>query len=600
MVDGMLLSVLELERVFERRYFSFENMYIRDNDRHRLDFLDKMHIALDILFLTAQPSFQPSMPQTVSLVTTAVPMGEETSSSTADTLTEFLARHLADLPLVACEHHIVEHHAAHATLGFYSSPFTTALVLSYDGIGSDGSTEIFVSRNAAALPKEQEGTKDYFLGLQYSHDGLTLQSDWRLVRYNIQYPMLYRLGENKNSVVERGIHRHTALAHVFSLKSSLGTAYSCIGKFLPEVTPAGTKFSLLSSPGKLMALAALGQYRKEWAYTVAQAWRNIEGAEVVRKCAITEGLMSTLRSVGFDVTSKRHRYDLAATAQNVFTAVVLELIRVLSNVFSMGRDGMPYGIVLTGGCALNVLANEAVRSRHQHVYVPSAPNDSGLSIGAALLLQGAEYEGELPRADFSLTRTQLQHVHLYGPHIWDLSELPDFVTDFGGVKVDIHKIAAILADDNIVGVVRGRTEVGPRALGHRSLLCYPANETLHAKLNLIKVRQWYRPVAPMMTVESLPAIVGVGSLDSRFMSFAPILTDQALKDFPVIAHFDGTARVQTVSRDDDEWLWELLRAVGVRRGSEILANTSFNSNGKPILNSAAAALQILHEEADLR
>jgi carbamoyltransferase len=181
-----------------------------------------------------------------------------------------------------------------------------------------------------------------------------------------------------------------------------------------------------------------------------------------------------------------------------------------------------------------------------------------------------------------------------------LSELPDFATDFGGVKVDIDKIAAILADDNIVGVVRGRTEVGPRALGHRSLLCYPANETLHAKLNMIKVRQWYRPVAPMVTVESLPAIVGVGSLDSRFMSFAPILTDQALKDFPVIAHFDGTARVQTVSRDDDEWLWELLRAVGVLRGSEILANTSFNSNGKPILNSAAAALQILHEEADLR
>jgi carbamoyltransferase len=340
-----------------------------------------------------------------------------------------------------------------------------------------------------------------------------------------------------------------------------------------------------------MALAALGKNRREWIVHIMDAWRQMEPFEVNAACPTTSSLLDTLAGFGYDSTSKQHRYDLIRTAQDTFTGIVIIMIGQALNELGLRVDGVHAGVVLSGGCAMNVLANEAVRSEFRHVYVPSAPNDSGLSIGAALLLRGPEH------AD--LSRAHMQRVHLYGPNIWDLAQLNKIVSDFGGVEVNINQLAAILAGDNIVGVVRGRTEVGPRALGHRSLLCYPANQSLHAKLNLIKGRQWYRPVAPMTTVESLPTILGF-SLQSPFMSFAPVLTDGALEAFPVIAHFDGTARVQTVSKSDDEWLWELLRVVGSLRGSEILGNTSFNARGKPILNSAAAALKILHEEEALK
>ena len=160
-VNGTVLAVVELERIFGVRYFRvspaiYEPWHTpsQQTDEVWATSLLQLHLSLDVLFSSALPAFEPSRPQTTSLVTIAVPDGEAVPADLADLESEFvkkpLSKYLApligELPIVVCEHHVAEHHASHATLGVHSSPFTAAFVLSFDGQGSDGSTEIFFTR----------------------------------------------------------------------------------------------------------------------------------------------------------------------------------------------------------------------------------------------------------------------------------------------------------------------------------------------------------------------------------------------------------------------------------------------------------------------
>ena len=122
-------------------------------------------------------------------------------------------------------------------------------------------------------------------------------------------------------------------------------------------------------------------------------------------------------------------------------------------------------------------------------------------------------------------------------------------------------------------------------------------------MNVIKAREWWRPVAPMVAVEDAASIFERG-LDwgvlSPYMSKAPRLTEAAMRELPAIVHYDGTARPQVVIESDDPWLHALLLEVKRRTGGyACLINTSFNTRGKPILNRAAEALELLLESEDM-
>ena len=129
----------------------------------------------------------------------------------------------------------------------------------------------------------------------------------------------------------------------------------------------------------------------------------------------------------------------------------------------------------------------------------------------------------------------------------------------------IEDIANLLAGDNILGVVRGRQEFGPRALGHRSLLASPRNKGMRGRLNKLKRREWYRPVAPMVTHTSQRQLF-TEPVSSPYMNFAAPLTDKACEMFPTICHYDQSARPQTVTPQDDRWLHALLVAMASRIG----------------------------------
>jgi predicted NodU family carbamoyl transferase len=164
------------------------------------------------------------------------------------------------------------------------------------------------------------------------------------------------------------------------------------------------------------------------------------------------------------------------------------------------------------------------------------------------------------------------------------------------------ELAALLADDQVIGVVRGRAEFGPRALGHRSLLAAPSLG-MKERMNALKAREWYRPVAPVLLAEEADRAFDRDSphrpLHSPFMSFAPKLSRAAAEALPATTHHDNTARPQTVDEGDEPWLHALLQAVKARTGWGVLINTSFNTKGKPILNTLGEALDLLRDCEDL-
>ena len=169
----------------------------------------------------------------------------------------------------------------------------------------------------------------------------------------------------------------------------------------------------------------------------------------------------------------------------------------------------------------------------------------------------------------------------------------------GAVRVrNVGVLADLLADGHVIAVVRGSSEFGPRALGHRSLLADPSRGEIKDRMNRLKVREWWRPVAPMVAHEHMPMLFDDLAW-SPYMSYAARLKPRFRSLLPAIAHFDGTARVQTVTRDQDSWLHALLMAVAARTGFAVLCNTSFNTRGKPILNELSEALMLLEKQVEL-
>ena len=216
---------------------------------------------------------------------------------------------------------------------------------------------------------------------------------------------------------------------------------------------------------------------------------------------------------------------LAAAAQLEFERVSVEV--ALALVDAAEARGVHFdGVALTGGCALNVLANQRLadalrrRKRPLGIYVPPAPNDSGQALGMLWAARPpAGVPGPLQYAGFDL---------------WDRDDVEAAAVARGAEKLTgVDKLAAILAGgDNctadtaparrpIVAIVRGRQEFGPRALGHRSLVAVPDSDEVRDRMNRLKHRQWYRPTAPVVAAEAMGDLFGEERLESVHEYGAP-------------------------------------------------------------------------------
>jgi carbamoyltransferase len=177
---------------------------------------------------------------------------------------------------------------------------------------------------------------------------------------------------------------------------------------------------------------------------------------------------------------------------------------------------------------------------------------------------------------------------------WDDDQVEDVLSKAGIAFERPGDLAAdvadVLAGSGVVAWFQGRSEFGPRALGHRSLLADPRDAQTTTRLNDIKGREQFRPVAPMVLAERAAELFS-GQLPSPYMLFTHEVAPAWRDRIPAVVHVDGTARIQTVHRAADPLIAEMLAAFEERTGVPVVVNTSFNTAGRPMVDDPRDALE---------
>jgi carbamoyltransferase len=346
-----------------------------------------------------------------------------------------------------------------------------------------------------------------------------------------------------------------------------------LGLFYEQAT-AHLGFLHSSDEYKVMALASYGEPR-----FAGELGRLVyaDGAGGFRTEPVEWDRLVKRRPPG-EPLSGEHA-DLAASVQRVTEDVLLELVRWLH-----GQTG-ERDLALAGGVALNCVANSRLHREgpFERIWVQPAAGDAGTALGAALSVAGAAGEQVAPMPDAYLGRgwtddeleAWLQTARL--PY-----ERPARLAD---------AVAAELAADGIVAWFQGRSEYGPRALGGRSLLAHPGRKENLDRLNAVKGREEFRPVAPMVLADRAAEIFSGGPLPSPYMLFVHRV-DSAWRDrIPAVVHVDGTARVQTVDRGEQPLLAAMLDRFAGLTGLPVVVNTSLNTAGRPMVDDPRDALE---------
>ena len=271
--------------------------------------------------------------------------------------------------------------------------------------------------------------------------------------------------------------------------------------------------------------------------------------------------------------------DLAASVQAVVEEVLLELCGWLHD-----RTGNP-NLAMAGGTALNCVANTRLLAEgpFEQIWVQPAAGDSGTALGAALTVAAEAGDQIVPMTSAALGR--------------DFSDA-EIEQTLRTARVPYQRpddlaeaVAALLAGDRIVAWFGGRAEYGPRALGQRSLLAHPSKPENLERLNDIKGREQFRPVAPMVLADRAAEIFDRGPLPSPYMLFVHDVKPHWRQKLAAVTHVDGTARIQTVD-DSQPDLAAMLRAFDRRTGVPVVVNTSLNTAGRPIVDSPRDALEL--------
>ncbi len=352
------------------------------------------------------------------------------------------------------------------------------------------------------------------------------------------------------------------------LPHSLGLLYEQMTGFLG--------FKPSSDEYKVMALAALG--KPEQAEALRRLVQVGEGGRyTVQPLALAERF-GPPREPG-SLLDQRH-LDLACSLQTVLEETVLELAGWLHG--ATGADAL----CLAGGVALNCVLNARLRDDgpFRDVWVQPAAGDAGTALGAALWVDSQQGEpGRRYRMESALLGPSFTDEQI-GELLRESKLRHRLLTDVGG------ETAELLVQDRILGWFQGRMEFGPRALGARSILASPLNEATRDRLNDIKGREEFRPVAPAVLAHRA-ADWFEPATESPFMLFTHRIRPDRIDRIPAARHDDGTARIQTVDRDRNPAFFDLIAAFEERTGVPIVVNTSFNTAGRPIVCTPRDAIE---------
>jgi carbamoyltransferase len=324
-----------------------------------------------------------------------------------------------------------------------------------------------------------------------------------------------------------------------------------------------------SVPGKMMGLASFGKYSEEmekWLIEnnyFSDYWGKKGGfyAKAKEKYGWCKNQLST---------EDPFLQDIAATLQQIF---IRELLKALSQLQEKTKTQYLY---YTGGSALNIVANKAIVDAgiFSDVFIPPCTEDSGLSLGAAAFLEWQKHG----------------NVDVHSPYLnnWQLRE--ETIID----DKEIDFIAQQIVAGKVLGVCNGYGEIGPRALGNRSIIARADSKELAQKVSMIhKGREWYRPVAPVMLEENAQYFTGennIHHLCDYMLLDLPIHPDKT-KEIEGVVHVDGTARIQIIrNKQQNPFMFALLTRLNEKYGIKALINTSFNKRGEPIVHTAENAI----------
>jgi carbamoyltransferase len=351
------------------------------------------------------------------------------------------------------------------------------------------------------------------------------------------------------------------------LPHSLGLMYEQLTEHLG--------FARSSDEYKVMALASYGT--PCFADTLSEAIHST-GDGGFRTHPIEWTRFAPRRQPGEEQFEQAHA-NLAASVQRRLEDVLLELAHWLHE-----RTGQP-NLTLAGGIALNCVANTRLHHEgpFERIWVQPAAGDAGTALGAALALA----------AETGQPRTTMNGADL--GRGWTDTEVQTWLN-----KANISyerptdlaaTVADALADNQVVAWFQGRAEFGPRALGHRSLLAHPGHPANLERLNNVKGREQFRPVAPMVLTDRAPELFSRGPIPSPYMLFVHDVAPAWRDRIPAVTHVDGTARIQTVDPTTEPLLAAMLIHFENRTGLPTVINTSLNTAGRPIVDSPRDALE---------
>ena len=423
----------------------------------------------------------------------------------------------------------VEHHLSHASSAYYFCGADSAAAVTVDGSGEKDSTVIWKVKGGEFEKLLALGTPDSSLGLLYESLGT-----------RVGYDSL----EGPGKVM--GLAPYGGASPVYSrLREMVKVSDDGQGDAPYSIsTRAGV--SLKSWPGLYYAAAERLAQRVSW---------NPRG-DVAKAAA-----------------------DLAWATQRITEEAVLATAK-----WARTNSGSDH-LLLAGGVALNAKANMEVyySNLFSDIFVFPASNDAGGAIGAAAYVYEHEVGGKME------TR-RLTNVYL-GPE-YSEEEVATAIRDskWSAEKVgdDAGAVAEMVAAGKVVTIYQGRSELGPRALGDRSIVADPTDKDTWGKVNKIKGREWWRPLAPSLTDAERYFVRG---RPHEFMVMMYRFIEGAGERVPAVKHVDGTARIQTTSTADNPFWADLIKSFGEIKGEPLVVNTSFNLAGEPLVETPQDALR---------
>ena len=348
-----------------------------------------------------------------------------------------------------------------------------------------------------------------------------------------------------------------------------GGRYAYIFALADPHFPKGRSLPRTEDAGKLMALAAFAD----------------PGSVAPDVVDTVDRVLSLPRPYGVPKSAFEDSplYDAGVESEAAKGAAALITERIFEAFAQVAREQVPRDIPLfiSGGCGLNCDWNFKWRETGQFssVFVPPCTDDSGSALGTAL-----DARLGLTGEPFTLD--------------WDVYSGLEFVRDaepdpalWERRRVDHAALAEALAEGRVVAWVQGRWEIGPRALGNRSLLADASDPAMKDRLNRIKQREDYRPIAPCCRLEDAGMVFNEDFADPYMLYFRTVKPGV----IPAVTHVDGSARAQTVTRQGNAALYDLLTAVGRRTGVGVLCNTSLNFKGRGFINRMADLVRYCEE-----